>query len=38
VHPLELLAPEPGLVEAFLAEYAKRGVKVTHSMTELPQA
>jgi saccharopine dehydrogenase-like NADP-dependent oxidoreductase len=35
VHPPELLAKEPGLVDAFLAEYAKRGVKVTHSTTEL---
>jgi saccharopine dehydrogenase-like NADP-dependent oxidoreductase len=37
VFPLELLAAEAGLVEAFLAEYARRGVKVTHSVTELPE-
>lgn len=30
VFPPELLAKEPGLVEAFLAEYASRGVRVTH--------
>ena len=30
VFPPELLAKEPGLVEAFLAEYAARGVRVTH--------
>jgi saccharopine dehydrogenase-like NADP-dependent oxidoreductase len=35
VQPPELLAPERGLVDAFLAEYARRGVKVTHSTTEL---
>lgn len=30
VFPPELLATEPGLVEAFLAEYAARGVRVTY--------
>ena len=30
VFPPELLAKEPGLVEAFLAEYAARGVRVTY--------
>jgi saccharopine dehydrogenase-like NADP-dependent oxidoreductase len=37
VFPLELLSTEPGLVNAFLAEYAKRGVRVSHAVTELPR-
>lgn len=37
VHPPELLSRVPGLVDAFLAEYARRGLKVTHSTTELPR-
>jgi saccharopine dehydrogenase-like NADP-dependent oxidoreductase len=37
VHPPELLAREPGLVETFLAEYARRGVKVSHRADELPR-
>jgi saccharopine dehydrogenase-like NADP-dependent oxidoreductase len=36
VHPPELLAREPGLTDAFLAEYAKRGVKVTAHQTTPP--
>jgi saccharopine dehydrogenase-like NADP-dependent oxidoreductase len=38
VHPPEVLAKVPGLVDAFLAEYAKRGVKVTHTAQPLPEA
>jgi lysine 6-dehydrogenase len=38
VHPPEKLAANPGLVDAFLAEYAKRGVKVIHSAAELPSS
>ncbi len=37
VHPPEMLAREPGLVEAFLREYEKRGVRLTHTLTELPE-
>jgi len=37
VHPPELLARVPGLVDAFLAEYARRGLKVTHRTAGLPQ-
>ena len=37
VHPPELLSRVPGLVDAFLAEYARRGLKVTHSTTGLPR-
>lgn len=33
VFPPELLAKEPGLVERFLAEYAARGLRVTHRVT-----
>jgi lysine 6-dehydrogenase len=36
VFPPELLATEPGLVEAFLAEYARRGVSISHGFTQLP--
>jgi lysine 6-dehydrogenase len=36
VHPPELLASEPGLVERYLAEYEKRGVKVAHTVESLP--
>lgn len=35
VFPPELLATEPGLVDAFLAEYAKRGISVIHSKRSL---
>ena len=38
VHPPELLSRVPGLVDAFLAEYARRGLKVTHSVTDLPRS
>jgi len=38
VHPPELLSRAPGLVDAFLAEYERRGLKVTHSVTELPRS
>jgi len=37
VHPPELLSRVPGLVDAFLAEYARRGLKVTHSTTAVPR-
>jgi len=37
VHPPELLARVPGLVDAFLAEYARRGLKVAHSTADLPR-
>ena len=38
VHPPEFLAREPGLVESFLAEYARRGVQLTHSAVDLGRA
>jgi lysine 6-dehydrogenase len=38
VHPPELLSRAPGLVDAFLAEYGRRGLKVTHSVTDLPRS
>jgi lysine 6-dehydrogenase len=38
VHPPETLATEPGLVEAFLAEYERRGVKVAHTEIDLPSS
>ncbi len=37
VHPPELLARTPGLVDAFLEEYARRGLKVTHSTAAVPR-
>lgn len=36
VFPPEQLAQKPGLTEAFLAEYARRGVQVTHRTEGLP--
>lgn len=37
VHPPELLAKEEDFVDAFLAEYAKRGIQVIASQTEPPK-